>query len=102
MFLVRATILYKFNQTANFKVWFKIYINNIVVDSVGFNNTIKDIIYTYNKTFTTPIRNKLFINFQGLNGPARIGVDDLVISKYDNILGCSVLPLKIISFKIKN
>lgn len=91
---------YKFSNKSNHPVWFKILINNQVVDSVGFNTTISDTVYTYDKKFkTNNPRFVVFINFQGRNGPTRIGVDDVEFYEYENLLGCSILPIKVKSFK---
>ena len=92
---------YKFNQTVSTKSWFKLYLTNVnneifqLLDSVNVTTDNSSSIYTYNKNLggLPSGEYRLYLNFQGDNSAASIGVDDF----YENAplhyaTGCNRAP----------
>ncbi len=95
---------YKFNNSASHRRWLKLYLidfeNNIhsLLDSVELDNRNNTTTYTYNKSFNNVPSGgfKLFINYQGIGGSTRIGIDNIQIAQsllYTS--GCNDAPIAV-------
>ncbi len=100
---------YKFNTPLGNgeRRWFKIYLtdadNNIFgvyLDSVEVTNINTSTVYQYNKSWNFPDIGtgafKVYVNFQGIGGSTRIGIDEFWVSprkKYNS--GCNSAPIAV-------
>lgn len=103
---ITISFKYKFNQSLSngARRWLKIYFTDhanttvALLDSIELANIKTSTLYKYNRTFshTSTGLFKLYINYQGSGGSARIAVDDLSISApmvYSS--GCNDAPVSV-------
>jgi Bacterial Ig domain/Secretion system C-terminal sorting domain len=82
---IQVSFKYKFSAMVTDQRWLKIYAldgnNNIVslLDSINFTGANNSTVYTYNKFLPAgnSVCNKIYLNYQGINGDNRIAIDEL-------------------------
>lgn len=97
-----VTFNYKFNNTVSSRRWIKLYLTDandnlhMLLDSVELTGKLSGTIYNYSHTFhgLPSGAYKLYINYQGVGGAIRIGIDQLNINLpllYNG--GCNQAPV---------
>jgi len=99
---VKISFIYSFNQPVSDRRWFKIYAADgndnplFLLDSMELTGSAANHIYNYDRSLSISAAGqyKLYINYQGIGGGARIAIDQLNIGATPHYQStCNVAPV---------
>jgi Bacterial Ig domain len=100
---IDVSFKYKFSSTVSQRRWLKLYLtdgnNNVItrLDSIELTGAHNNTLYNFNKSFSVPHGcYKIYINYQGIGGSARIAIDKLnfnALTFYSG--GCNQPPVAV-------